>query len=211
MTNPFSSALLFLTLITSGCASFQVGQDFNSGRQAFLIGKNESALSYFQVVAQKDPNYTYGVAMRQGVLSYLGRAEYATGKLPEARQTLEKAIAVNQNEELARLYLGLTLAQSGDRQQALRQIEGGMKGLYDQIEYITQAGRGSYGDFWDTRGEIRSAIQGELATLSGKEVDLQKVIANGDWLGKRVEEEIDYARNDEIRDRQRDSSGRDQP
>jgi tetratricopeptide (TPR) repeat protein len=200
---------LYLAVFLSGCASYQVGNDFQAGREAFLIGNNESALSYFQIVAQKEPNYTYGVAMREGILSYLGRAKYASGKLPQARQTLEKAIAMNQNDELARLYVGLTLARSGERQRALKEIEGGLQGLYDQIEYITKAGRGSYGDFWDTRREIRNAIQSDLATISGKEVDLPKLIADCEWLGKRVEEEIDLARRDESRERQRDSSGRD--
>jgi hypothetical protein len=67
---------------------------------------------------------------------------------------------------MARLYLGLTLARSDDSQQGLKEIEGGMRGIYDQIEYATQHHRFSYGQFWDPRREIRASIEGDLAMLS---------------------------------------------
>jgi hypothetical protein len=125
-----------------------------------------------------------------------------------ARNDLEKALSVNKEEDMARLYLGLTLARSGDRHQGLKEIQAGMKGISDWLEYITQAYRFSFGQFWDTRREIRSAIQGDLAMMDNKALDWQKLISDGEWLGKRVEEEIDLARRDEREDRMRDTSGR---
>jgi tetratricopeptide (TPR) repeat protein len=173
--------------------------------------KEIEALSYFQSAAQQDPNYIYGFALPQGIWSYVGRAEYATGKFPQARQTLERVLSLNKDADVARLYLGLTLARDGDRQQGLKEIEGGMKGLYQQIEYITQAHRWTYGRFWDPRREIRSAIQDNLAMLSGKDVDVQRLIADGEWLGMRVEQEIDWARRDEREELLRDTSRDSQP
>jgi hypothetical protein len=41
-----------------------------------------------------------------------------------------------------------------------------------------------------------------------KELDWQKLISDGEWLGKRMEAEIDLARRDEREDRLKDSSGR---
>jgi tetratricopeptide (TPR) repeat protein len=204
-------ALCLSIVFFSGCAAFQAGTDVESGRRAFLIGNNEAALSYFQSAAQQDPNYIYGFALPQGIWSYVGRAEYATGKLPQARQTLERVLSLNKDADVARLYLGLTLARDGDRQQALKEIEGGMKGLYQQIEYITQAHRWTYGRFWDPRREIRSAIQDNLAMFSGKDVDVQRLIADGEWLGMRVEQEIDWARRDEREELLRDTSRDSQP
>ena len=194
---------LFLVLfswvvIFSSCTSLQVGSEFGSGREAYLAGNNDVALSYFQRAAQRDPNYSYyGFAFYQGIWSYVGRTEYATGKLPQARESLERALSLNKDEDVARLYLGLTLVRDGDRQRGLKEIEGAMKGIYDQSEYFTQAFRFSYGRFWDPGREIRSAAQDNLTMLSGKEVDVQAIIANGEWLGKRVEEEIDWARRDQ--------------
>jgi len=47
--------------------------------------------------------------------------------------------------------------------------------------------------------------------LSGKDINLQKLIADGEWLGKRVEEEIDLARRDEREELLRDTSRDSQP
>ena len=80
-----------------------------------------------------------------------------------------------------------------------------MKGIHNFLEYLTQAHRFSFGRFWDARREIRSAIEGDLAMISGRDLDWQKLIANGEWLGKRIEEEGDLARRDEYRDQDRKS------
>lgn len=209
MTTLRSSALLAFVLSVTGCASMQVSTDVTAGRQAYLKGNNEIALSYFQNAAQMDPNYVYGTALKQGIWSYVGRTEYAIGKLPQAQQTLTRAVSQNRNEDLARLYLGLTLAQEGDRQTGLREIEGGMKGIYDWLEYITNEHRFSFGRFWDPASEIRSSIQGDLAMISGRDVDWTKLINNAEWVGRRFEEENDQAGRDEARERDRDSGGRD--
>ena len=202
--------LLFASLILlSACASFQAGSDVSAGRHAMLTGNNESALAYFQSAAQVDPSYKYGTAYQQGVWSYVGRTEYALGRLPQARETLEKALAANKDEDIARIYLGLTLARSGDRPAGLKEIENGMRGIHDWIEYITEAQRFSFGQFWDPAREIRTAIQGDLAMISGKEFDWQRLISDSEWVAKRMEEEGDKARNDETRDRNRDSEGND--
>lgn len=202
--------LLFASLVfLSACASYQVGSNVSAGRQAFLTGNNEAAVGYFHNAAEKDPSYVWGGALRQGIWSYVGRAEYAAGRFPQARQSLEKAIAANKGEDIARLYLGLTLVRSGDRQAGLKEMEGGMKGIYDFLEWITETHRFSFGQWWDPNLEIRKAIKTDLAMISAKDVDTQKLIANGEWLGKQIEEESDRARRDEFRDRQRDSEGKD--
>jgi tetratricopeptide (TPR) repeat protein len=202
--------LLFSSLVLlSACASMKAGSDVAAGRRALLAGQDETALAYFQSAAQIDPNYKYGSAYQQGIWSYVGRTEYTTGRLPQARETLQKALAANKDEDIARLYLGLTLARSGDRQAGLKEIENGMRGIHDWIEYITEAQRFSFGQFWDPAREIRTAIQGDLAMISGKEFDWQRLISDSEWVAKRMEEEGDKARNDETRDRNRDSEGND--
>ena len=213
MKMKYSSVLLLAILLLSACASLRVAQDVQYGRQAFLIGNHESAEAYFREAAQLDPNYIYYTQLPQGIWSYVGRAEYATGRYPQARQSLERALSQNRDENLARLYLGLTLARDGDRQRGLKELESGMRGLHDWIEYVTQAHRFSYGQWWDPGHEIRSAIRSELAMISGRDVDLQRLITEGEWLGKRMEEEIDRARRQESWDRSRenDSRGGNQP
>ena len=198
---------LFLTISVSGCASLQVGSDFQAGRNALLTGKTEVALSYFQGVAEKDPSYIYGTAYHEGVLGFLGRTQYTLGQLPQAQKTLERAIALNQNDTSARLYLGLTLARSDDRQGGLTEIESSMKAIHDFLEYVTQAFRFSFGQYWDPTRQIRSAIESNLAMIRSKEIVWPRLIADGEWLGKEIDEEIDRARYDEMRDRSRENDG----
>ena len=210
MKTTWTMLLSFLVFV-SGCASLHVGSDVAAGRRAMLAGHNEAALAYFQKAALADPNYRYGTALQQGILSYVGRSEYAIGRLPQARETLEKALSVNRDEDIARLYLGLTLARSGDRQRGLKEIEGGMKGIHGWLDYINEAHRFSFGQFWDPAKEIRSAIRQDLAIMSGREFDMQKLIASGEWIGQRMEEEGDKARRDEARERARESDSNDSP
>jgi tetratricopeptide (TPR) repeat protein len=198
-----SWVLFSLFVFLAGCTSLQVGGELQSGRQALLEGKNEAALGYFYGAAQKDPNYVYatGSSPKQGVWSYVGRAEYLTGRFPQARQTLERALAANPEEDITRLYLGLTLAREGDRQRGLKEIESGMRGINNFLDYINQAQRFSIGQYWDPGRDIRSAIQSDLAMISDKDLEWQKLIADTEWLGIRMEQESDLARRQEAFDK----------
>jgi tetratricopeptide (TPR) repeat protein len=212
MKTKISLALFSLFVFLAGCTSLQTGGELQYGRQALLEGKNEAALGYFYNAAQKDPNYVYatGSSPKQGVWSYVGRSEYLTGRLPQARQTLERALSANQQEDIARLYLGLTLAREGDRQRGLKEIEGGMRGINSFLDYISQAQRFSIGQFWDPDRDIRSAIQGNLAMISGRDLDWQRLTVNTEWLGIRMEEESDLARRQAAYDQMRNGEGRTQ-
>jgi len=193
------------------CTSIQTGGEVQYGRQALLRGNNEMALGYFYAAAQRDPNFVYatGSSPKQSVWSYVGRSEYLTGRLPEARQTLERVLAGNRQEDIARLYLGLTLAREGDRQRGLKEIESGMRGINNFLDYMNQAQRFSIGQYWDPGRDIRSAIQNDLAMISGKDLDWPRLISDTEWLGIRMEEESDRARRQEAQDRSRDSEGTD--
>src|SRR6266404_7861454 len=206
-----SLALFSLSVFLAGCTSLLSGGDVQSGRQALLAGNNEAALGYFQSAANRDPNYIYatGSSPKQSVWSYVGRSEYLTGRFPQARQTLERALASrNTDEDIARLYLGLTLAREGDRQRGLKEIESGMRGINGFLDYINQAQRFTIGQFWDPARDIRRAIQSDLAMISGKDLDWQRLTADTEWLGIRMEQESDLARRQEAESRSRDGNGR---
>jgi len=204
-----SLALFSLFVFLAGCTSLLSGGDVQSGRQALLAGNNEAALGYFSSAAKLDPNYIYatGSSPKQSVWSYVGRSEYLTGRFPQARQTLERALASNRDEDIARLYLGLTLAREGDRQRGLKEIESGMRGINGFLDYINQAQRFSIGQFWDPAMDIRRAIRSDLAMISGKDLDWQRLTADTEWLGIRMEQESDLARRQEAFENNRDSAG----
>ena len=210
MKTKISLASFSLLVFLASCTSLQTGGEVQAGRQALLKGSNETALGYFYSAAQRDPNYVYttGSSPRQGVWSYVGRTEYLTGRFPQARQTLERALAANREEDIARLYLGLTLAREGDRQRGIKEIESGMQGINNFLDYINQAQRFSIGQYWDPGRDIRGAIQTNLAMISGKDLDWQRLIADTEWLGIRMEQESDLARRQEAQARSRDSGGK---
>jgi tetratricopeptide (TPR) repeat protein len=193
------SSLVWISILPFlySCTSDRLAM--HTGRQALLVNKPDVALTYFQQVAEMDPNYVmrFSGVFQEGVWTYVGRAQYLAGQLPEARQSLERAVAQHNDDYLARLYLGLTLARSGDGSGGLKDIESGMKGIFDQLEWIVTRTT-TPGQFWDVRGEIRSEIQSNLAMIAGKDIDWPKLIASAEWVGKKFEEESDVARQDEI-------------
>jgi tetratricopeptide (TPR) repeat protein len=190
----------------SACA---VETKVQQGRMALLYGDPNAAIASFQSAAELDPNYLYFSVFPQGIWTYVGRADYTAGRYSEARQALERAVSFHQEDNMAKLYLGLTLARSGDRQRALKEIESGLKGLHEWLDYANQYAAFSYGQYWDPTNEIRSEIKNSLTMISGKEIDWQKLMASGEWVGKKMEEEIDIARRQESLDRYRgdDTSG----
>jgi hypothetical protein len=213
MKTIYYSSVLTALLLAAGCTSVRTGGEVQYGRQALLEGKSEVALGYFYSAAQLDPSYVYatGSSPKQSVWSYVGRTEYLTGRLPQARQTLQRALAGNREEDITRLYLGLTLAKEGDRQAGLKEIESGMRGINNFLDYINQAQRYSIGQFWDPDYDIRAAIQSNLAMISGKDLDWQRLTADTEWLGIRMEQESDLARRQEAQERSRDSGRGGQP
>ncbi len=176
---------------------------------ALLYGDPNAAIASFQRAAELDSNHLYFSVLPQGTWTYLGRAYYIAGKYPEARQALERAISLHNDDNMAKLYLGLTLTRSEDRQRGLKEIESGLRGLHDWLDYVNQYAAYSYGQYWDPSREIRTEIQNTLAMISGKDIDRQKLIASAEWVGRKMEEEIDIARRQEARDRYRgdDRSG----
>jgi hypothetical protein len=117
--------------------------------------------------------------------------------LKEARASLEKALALYPDDYLGRIYLGLTLLRGGEDARGLKELDSGLKGLYDWLEDMNRAM--AYTAFWDPLREIRSEIEKDLQMLSGKDIDRPQLISSAEWIGKRMEEEIDLVRRDEQR------------
>jgi tetratricopeptide (TPR) repeat protein len=171
------------------CASAEM----QLGRQALFNNKPDEALARFQRVTESDPSYV-NTYYQEGVWTYVGRAQYLTGKLPEARQSLERAVSQHSNDYFARLYLGLVLARGGDRSQGLREIESGIKGIYRANEFMRDQ---SNFELWDQQKVIRKETESILAMISSKDFDWDKLISDCEWLGRKFEEELDLAMEDE--------------
>ena len=197
MRSIYFPAWLLVTVSLSACASIQSAGDIAQGRQALFEGNNQAALGYFQAAAQVDPNYKYGTDLQEGTLSFLGRAQYLNGDYTRARSTLEKALAQHKDDNVARLYLGLTLARQGETQKSLQDIDAGMEGIYD---FLTDSVRFSFGKEWDPGRDIRSAIERDRAMIASGKIDWPALIADGEWIAMKVEREPDLRKKPTVHD-----------
>ena len=187
----------------AACAAMGVGSDFLAGRRALRANDPETALAYFLAAAQRDPDYVFiAVNFKQSVWSYVGRTQYLTKRYKEARESLDRALSKDQFEYLAQLYRGLTLARSGDLSGGVKDIQVAMKGLFDFLEYMERTK--PFEAFWDPLREMRKSIDNDLKKIDGKDFNPEELMANAEWLGKRMEEEIDRVREDERRQFERD-------
>lgn len=199
--------LFFAMLFVSACTNLESSGHLQAGRTAFQIGNYPAAKSHFDSAAQVDPNFVNYTDLPGGsVWGYVGRADYALGRYPQARQSLERAISVIKDDNVAKVYLGLTLVRMGDHETGVNETANGMKGLYDWLNYVNRDHGYNWGMFWDPRGEIRSMIQTNLAMVGGKNFDVSVFLAGGEEIGKRMDEEIDRAWKDaQINDEARDA------
>ena len=154
------SALFLLAVLLSGCtAAFRASSAVALGRQELFQGRNADALESFEVAAREDPDYSFGIDRSEGVLSYLGRSQYLNGQYPQARQTLERALARDEGNSLSRLYLGLTLVRLNDRQNGLHAMIWGLSGIAFQINYVVdRADADDVRRFWDRHNQIRDVV-----------------------------------------------------
>src|SRR5215470_3632281 len=256
-------------LIVAACAGVESGGEFASGRRALMSGDSAVALTYFEPIAKRDPNYVAPfTSFRESIWTYLGRAQYQTGKFVEAKSSLEKALSQIPNDSIAKLYLALanlrlqstekatnpftlqdisfalrervepkrvaalvrergvafdlttesesqlrkagaddylldqikSIRAEASKQRRISESEGAkelaaaLTSIRDQLDYLDSTRQGI---FWDPNKEIRSQIQTGLSLLSAPQPDWQKVLSTSEWVGQRLEEEIDLARRDE--------------
>lgn len=199
--NALKNSGILLTLIAlTGCTAFQTAGEFQRGRTALLSGMPAAATAYFQQVAALDSNLRYSI-LQEGIWSYLGRAYYDAKNYTEARSALERALTIDSGDSFARLYLGLTLARQGNHEAGQREVLLGLQGLYDRLEYVVYDT--SVGLYWDPTGQIRGEIQALQRDVKISRPNFEGLFDRLESLGMRVEQEIDLARRDETRERNR--------
>ncbi|HEY2919122.1 MAG TPA: tetratricopeptide repeat protein [Candidatus Binatia bacterium] len=97
-------------LWAAACASFESQSEFLTGRRALLRGEPDNALSYFERVTRSNATFVSdSVSPRKSIWTYVGRAQYNSGRYTEARSAFEKALSHLSEDYVARLYFGLTL------------------------------------------------------------------------------------------------------
>ena len=185
------------------CSSFQTRGQVQSGRRALLVNDPETALPYLLEAANRDPSYVYiSENFREGIWTYVGRTQYALKRYQDARQSLERALANDKDDNMAQLYYGLTLFRLGDTARGVKEIKSAMQGIHDWLEYMERTR--PFQAFWDPLREIRKTIENDLDETRGKDLTLENLIADAEWVGNKMENEIERVRQDERRQYERE-------
>lgn len=168
---------------------FGVGGRYEEGREQFLRGRSgdmDTAVVALEYVVSQDPTY-------KGSLTYLGRAYYKKGRYPEAFAILQRALAVDKDDEMAWLALGLTQLRLGQNDKGIESLKGGIT----LANKVMVDGYHNY-IYWDTRGLIRESMRRSAFLLTKGPEEKDNIIQNTDRLLALIDDEENFQRNTRI-------------
>lgn len=186
-----SVSLIFLVSFLFSCTSasiprFGVGGRYEEGRGEFLRGRGgdlDRAVAALEYVVSQDPTYKQS-------LTYLGRAYYRKGRYQDAFAVLQRALAVDKEDELAWLALGLTQLRLNQNEKGIESLKGGLT----LANKVWVDGYHNY-RYWDTRGVVRASLRRCAFLLTKGIEEKDNIIQNTDRLLALVDEEENYQKN----------------
>lgn len=144
------------------------------------------AIAALEYVVSQDSTY-------KQALTYLGRAYYRKGRYPEAFAILQRAIAVNKEDEMAWIALGLTQLRLG-------QVDKGIESLKGGITLASKVMVDGYHNYlyWDTRGLIRASMRRSAFLLTKGPEEKDNIIQTTDRMMALIDDEENFQRNTRI-------------
>ena len=192
---PVSSLVLALFFALAGCSHviprFGIGGRYLEGKQEVTKGRFgdvDKAILALEDVARQDPTY-------QDSLTLLGRAYYKKGRYRDALEILRRASAVNPEDEIAWIALGLTQLRLGDDQRGFETLKGGLT-LLNKVSVDGYKGI----SFWDKNGSVRIAIRQSIFLLMKEAEAKEKIISSGEILLARIDDEMWKSTGEELRE-----------
>ena len=192
---PFSyrSGLGLVILLTSfsfacnhAIPRFGMGGRYEEGRDQFLRGRAgdmDTAITALESVVSQDPTYKLS-------LMYLGRAYYRKGRYQDAFAVLQRALAVNNDDEQAWLAFGLTQLRLGQNDKGIESLKGGIT----LANKVMVDGYHNY-IYWDTRGLIRASLRRSAFLLTKGVDEKNNIIQNTDRLLALIDDEENFQKN----------------
>jgi tetratricopeptide (TPR) repeat protein len=182
---PVGCSLLALVSFISACSApnwyFGLGGKYNQANMELMRGRGadlEKAIGNLESIVKDDPSY-------RDSLTLLGKAYYRKGRYYDAFAILQRALAVNKDDEIAWLFYGLTQIKVGDNEKGLETIRGG-------LTLLGKAMRDNhYRDYpsWDPKGTIKNSLnRAVFQALKGLQ-ERENLIQATEVLLARVDEE----------------------
>jgi len=186
----FAIALLSFSLACNHyIPRFGVGGRYEEGREQFLRGRGgdmDTAVTALEYVVSQDPTY-------KSSLTYLGRAYYRKARYQDAFAVLQRALAVNKDDEQAWIALGLTQLQLGQMDKGIESLKGGIT----LASKVMVDGYHNY-LYWDTRGLIHASMRRSAFLITKGPEEKNNIIQNTDRLLALIDDEENFQRNTRI-------------
>lgn len=147
------------------------------------------AISALESVVRDNPTY-------QDSLTLLGRAYYRKARYQDAYMILQRALAVNKEDEIAWLALGLAQLRLGENDKGMDSLKGG-------ITVLSKLSVSGYRDFpeWDKNGLVRASIRRAALAASKGLDEKESLIQTTEALLIRIDDEENLQRVESFRDR----------
>jgi tetratricopeptide (TPR) repeat protein len=143
----------------------------------------DTAIVALENVVSQDPTYKYS-------LTYLGRAYYRKGRFEDAFAVLQRAIAVDREDEMAWIALGVTQLRLGQNAKGIESLKGGIT----LANKVMVDGYHNY-IYWDTRGLIRASLRRSAFLLTKGIEEKENIIQSTDRLLTIIDEEENFQKN----------------
>ena len=182
-----------LIAICMGCnhaiPRFGVGGKYEEGMDQFLRGRAgnmDVAVTSLEYVVSQDPTY-------KKCLTYLGRAYYRKTRYQDAFAVLQRALAVDKEDEIAWIALGVT-------QLRLNQPDKGIESLKGGITLASRVMVNGYHNYmyWDTRGLVGASMRRSAFLVMKGPDEKEGIIQSTERLLALVDEEENFQRNARI-------------
>ena len=190
-------AVIALIGVCIGCnhaiPRFGVGGRYEEGFDQFMRGRSGDmnvAVTSLEYVVSQDPTY-------KKCLTYLGRAYYQKGRYQDAFAVLQRALAVNKEDEIAWIAFGVT-------QLRLNQTDKGIESLKGGITLASRVMMDGYHNYmyWDTRGLVSASMRRSAFLVTKGPDEKDGIIQSTERLLALIDAEENFQRNTRIQNQE---------
>ena len=146
----------------------------------------DRAVVALEAVVMVDPTY-------KDSLTYLGRAYYRKGRYQDAFAILQRAVAVNPDNEMAWMSLGVTQLQLGENEKGIETLKSGIT----LASKVMVEGYHNY-EKWDIRRTIQASIRRSAFLLISESQAKEKIIQSINQLLAQVDDEENFQKNTHV-------------
>lgn len=205
LSHRFSIIACFLSAFSlafvAGCgrpaflAGIGAGGKYSEAREEITRkrgGNIDKAIQSLETVVREDPTY-------RDSLTLLGRAYYLKGRYQDALQILQRAVAVNAEDEIAWLALGISQLRLGDDEKGIKSTQGGLT-LFSRVS--TEGYRGYR--YWDRAGKVNVVLRRAVVAARKGLEERDNFIRAVENLLAAIDEEDYYLRTEATTDMRRE-------